>query len=62
MGGSFAAVRVAGFKWNRWQTSAVYAAEIGGEADVGLIGLGLALEDVDVVEHGIFLDVCSKSS
>ena len=25
MGGSFAAVRVAGFKWNGWQTSAVYA-------------------------------------
>ena len=25
MGGSFAPVRVAGFKWNGWQTSAVYA-------------------------------------
>ena len=25
MGGSFAPVRVAGFRWNGWQTSAVYA-------------------------------------
>ena len=25
MGGSFAPVRVAGFKWNGWQASAVYA-------------------------------------
>ncbi len=25
LGGSFAPVRVAGFKWNGWQASAVYA-------------------------------------
>ena len=26
-GGSFAPVRLAAFRWNRWQTSAVYAAQ-----------------------------------
>jgi hypothetical protein len=28
MGGSFAPVRVAGFRWNGWQTSAVYAIKL----------------------------------
>ncbi len=32
LGGSFAPVRVAGFKWNGWQASAVYAPSAGDES------------------------------
>ncbi|WP_460941477.1 hypothetical protein, partial [Parahaliea aestuarii] len=45
MGGSFAPVRVAAFKWNGWQTSAVYA-RCQGAHFVGPLESSATLDDI----------------
>jgi putative transposase len=59
MGGSLAPVRVAGFTWNGWQPSAVYAAQFTSEAFTGALkehGIRISMDGKGCYHDNIFVE------